>query len=153
MTSVTPTRRTVLIGAGVVGASAALAACGGDDDTSTSDSAGGGATSEPAAAQTSDTGSSAEFLTKTADVPVNGGVILDGPKIVVTQPAAGDFKAFTAVCTHMACLVTMVSDNVISCPCHGSRYSAEDGSVENGPAPRPLAAVSIKVEGDSIVQT
>ena len=83
---------------------------------------------------------------------MGGGVILDGPKIVVTQPAAGDFKAFTAVCTHQSCLVTSVSDNVISCPCHGSRYSAEDGSVENGPAPAPLAAVSIKVEGDSIVQ-
>jgi len=152
MTSVTPTRRTVLIGVGAVGASAALAACGGDDDTSTSDFAGGGATSEPAAAPTSEPASSAEVLTTIAEVPVGGGIVLDGPKIVVTQPAAGDFKAFTAVCTHQGCTVSTVSDNVISCPCHGSKYSAEDGSVENGPAPDPLAPVSIKVEGDSIVQ-
>jgi Rieske Fe-S protein len=151
MTSVTPTRRTVLIGAGAVGASAALAACGGDDDTSTSGST-GGVSSEPGEDTATSGAGTAEALTKTADVPVGGGVILDGPKIVVTQPAAGDFKAFTAVCTHQHCLVGSVQDNVITCPCHGSKYSAEDGSVENGPAPAPLAAVSIKVEGDSIVQ-
>jgi Rieske Fe-S protein len=48
-------------------------------------------------------------------------------------------------------LVTTVSDGIINCPCHGSRYSVADGSVQSGPAPRPLPEKSIKVEGSEIV--
>jgi Rieske Fe-S protein len=89
----------------------------------------------------------------TAKVPVGGGVILGGPRIVVTQPAKGTFKAFTAVCTHQACTVGMVKDNVISCPCHGSAYSATDGSVKNGPATRALRAIPITVDGGQVVES
>jgi nitrite reductase/ring-hydroxylating ferredoxin subunit len=85
-------------------------------------------------------------------VPVNGGVILDAKKIVVTQPTAGTFKAFTAVCTHEACLVGSVKDGVISCPCHGSAYSAADGSVQNGPATRPLKEFSVTVQDGEVVE-
>jgi Rieske Fe-S protein len=38
----------------------------------------------------------------------------------------------------------------IRCGCHGSRYSITDGSVINGPATRPLAAVTIAITGDEI---
>jgi Rieske Fe-S protein len=72
--------------------------------------------------------------------------------VVVTQPTAGSFKAFTAVCTHQGCTVGSVSGGAIHCPCHGSAFSIKDGSVVNGPATQPLAAVSIKVEGTSIVK-
>jgi len=44
-----------------------------------------------------------------------------------------------------------VSDGTISCPCHGSKFSITNGSVVGGPAPSPLAAVSIKVHGTSII--
>jgi Rieske Fe-S protein len=94
----------------------------------------------------------ATVLTTTADVPVGGGQILPGPKVVVTQPTAGSFKAFTAVCTHQGCTVGTVSGGTIQCPCHGSRFSIKDGSVVNGPATRPLAAIAIKVVGTSIDQ-
>jgi Rieske [2Fe-2S] domain len=40
----------------------------------------------------------------------------------------------------------------VYCPCHGSKFSIKDGSVVNGPATSPLAPVTIKVEGTSIVQ-
>jgi len=46
-----------------------------------------------------------------------------------------------------------VKKNVISCPCHGSAFSAEDGSVENGPASRPLREIPVTVEGDQVVAT
>jgi Rieske Fe-S protein len=85
-------------------------------------------------------------------VPVNGGVILDAKKIVVTQPTEGTFKAFTAVCTHQACLVGSVKDGVISCPCHGSAYSAADGSVQNGPATRPLKEFPVTVQDGEVVE-
>jgi Rieske Fe-S protein len=109
--------------------------------TSTGGAASGGAGSAGAA-----------VLTRTASVPVGGGQILAAKKVVVTQPTAGSFKAFTAVCTHKGCIVGSVFDGTINCPCHGSRYSIKNGSVVNGPATRPLAAIPIKVEGTSIVE-
>ena len=94
----------------------------------------------------------AAVLASTASVPVGGGKILTAQRIVITQPAAGSYKAFTAVCTHQGCIVSTVADGTIDCPCHGSKFSVKDGSVVNGPAPSPLAPVAIKVEGTSIVR-
>ena len=91
-------------------------------------------------------------LALTSDVPVGGGKILAGKKIVITQPRAGSFEAFAAVCTHQGCTVSSVSGGTINCPCHGSKFSITNGSVVAGPAPSALAPVSIKVQGTSIVQ-
>jgi Rieske Fe-S protein len=115
----------------------------------TSSAAGSG--SSAGAASSTGTGASAA-LASTADIPVGGGKILTAQKIVITQPQAGAFHAFTAICTHQGCIVDAVSGGTIDCPCHGSKYSAVNGSVVNGPATLPLAAVSIKVQGTSIVQ-
>ena len=97
-------------------------------------------------------GAAPEVLASTSDVPVGGGKILTDKKVVITQPHAGTFDAFTAVCTHQGCIVTTVSGGTINCPCHGSKYSIVNGSVVNGPASSPLAPVSIKVQGTSIIQ-
>ena len=127
-----------------------LAACGQNSDPTSSTSA--SSSSTPTSGQTKQpAGSGGADLVATSAVPVNGGVVIQDKKVVVTQPTKGDFKAFTAVCTHMGCIVGSVSDNTITCPCHGSQYSAEDGSVKGGPAPKPLAPVSIKVKGGEIV--
>lgn len=83
-------------------------------------------------------------------MPVGGGTIIDADKVVVTQPAEGDFKAFSSICTHQGCPVSSVSDGTINCTCHGSRFSIEDGSVVQGPATRALDGVDITVDGDSI---
>ena len=56
--------------------------------------------------------------------------------VVVTQPTAGEFKAFSATCTHQGCKVKSVADGVIVCPCHGSKFAIADGSVAAGPAKR-----------------
>ena len=152
-------RRMVLLGAGAVGVAGVLAACGGSDEPE----AGAGDTAAPEtstpstpaqtpAATPTQGGSGGTPLTSTADVPVGGGIVVSAEKVVITQPAAGEFKAFTSICTHQGCQVSQVVDNVISCPCHGSRYSAEDGSVEQGPAPAPLAEVAVTVEGDQILR-
>ena len=91
-------------------------------------------------------------LAKTTDIPVGGGTVVRDKKIVITQPKAGSFDAFTAVCTHQGCLVDSVSGGTINCPCHGSKFSIANGSVVNGPASAPLAPVNIKVQGSPIVQ-
>jgi Rieske Fe-S protein len=47
-------------------------------------------------------------LGPTSDVPEGSGTVFRDQKVVVTQPKPGDFKAFTAVCTHQGCLVDSV---------------------------------------------
>ena len=89
-------------------------------------------------------------LAATADVPVGGGVILTDAQLVITQPKAGTFKAFSAICTHQGCTVSSVENGTINCPCHGSEFAITDGSVVAGPAPKPLPAQAIKVSGGSI---
>jgi Rieske Fe-S protein len=69
---------------------------------------------------------------------------------VVTQPATGTFTAFSAICTHQGCQVSKVSDGLIDCPCHGSKFSITDGSAKVGPAGDPLPPVAITVEGKNI---
>lgn len=128
-------RRIVFQGLGAIGVAVALAGCGGGDD--------GGAAPEPPAAGTALAGAS--------EVPVGGGLILTDEKIVLTQPTEGEFKAFTAVCTHEGNTVTSVEDGTIECSFHGSSYSAATGEVEGGPAPSALAEVAIEVDGDQIV--
>lgn len=132
-----PSRRQVLVTGGVVVAAAMVApACGSStpspSETGTSAGAGGGTTIDA------------------SDVPVGGGEILAEQKVVITQPTAGTFKAFTAVCTHQGCVVASVADGLIECTCHNSRFSIADGSVQAGPAPRPLAEVPITVSGTTL---
>ena len=149
-------RRAVLASA-CAACTAALAGCarygtsnglaGAPAPAATTPSAGGAASSASSAGA-----STSAVLASTADIPVGGGKVLTAQKIVITQPQAGSFHAFTAICTHLGCIVNAVSAGTIDCPCHGSKYSAVNGSVVNGPATLPLAAVSIKVQGTSIVQ-
>ena len=84
-----------------------------------------------------------------ADIPVGGGKIFADLQAVVTQPASGEFKAFTSVCTHQGCTVAEVVQT-INCTCHGSKFSITDGSVVNGPATAPLAAKSVTANGDNL---
>jgi Rieske Fe-S protein len=108
---------------------------------------------ETTAPETTGTGAppvgGAPALASTADIPVGGGKILTDQEIVITQPAAGKFMAFSAVCTHQGCIVDQVSGGTINCPCHGSRFKL-DGSVSKGPATAPLSARAVKVSGDQI---
>lgn len=107
------------------------------------DGPGGGASSTDAPA-------AAAPLAPTSAVPVGGGTILADKQIVLAQPTAGTFKAFTAVCTHQGCTVSSIDNGVIVCPCHGSRFHLADGSVDSGPAQRPLAPIAIKVADGQI---
>lgn len=133
-----------------------LAACGSDETTATdSASSSGSPSSSPSASESGSDGTatpSADALAATSDVPVGGCLVVSSAKIVVTQPTEGDFKAFSAVCTHQGCLVESSSEGDIPCPCHASKFSLEDGSPISGPASSPLEAVDITVDGDSIVQ-
>ncbi|ALO92490.1 Iron sulfur protein [Streptomyces hygroscopicus subsp. limoneus] len=139
-----PARRTVMAAAGAAGLAAALTACGsGDDSSGTVDtgSATGGSAQD---------GAGGTALARTADIPEGGGKIFKDQGVVVTQPSAGTYKAFSSKCTHQGCAVGSVANGVIVCPCHNSEFSVTDGSVKKGPATRPLPAAKITVSGDEI---
>jgi Rieske Fe-S protein len=134
---------------GAAGLAAALTACGSDDgSTSVSSDGSGGAGAAGGSAGTEVEGT---VLARTTDIPEGGGKIFKDQGVVVTQPAAGTFKAFSAKCTHAGCAVADIVDGAIICPCHNSAFSVSDGSVRKGPAPRPLPAERITVEGDAIL--
>jgi Rieske Fe-S protein len=142
-------RQKVMLGAGLGLVGAVVAACStyGRKPEAASESS----TTSAAAPATTSPGPAApaaNAIAKTADVPVGSGAIID--KVVVTQPTAGVFKGFSAICTHAGCTVNKVADGTIDCPCHGSKFNL-DGSVAKGPAQKPLPPENITVQGDSIV--
>jgi Rieske Fe-S protein len=139
-------RQKVLLGTGLGLVTAVVAACSTSGNKPEATSESGATTAAPASGAPG--APAANAIAKTADVPVGSGVIVD--KVVVTQPTAGVFKGFSAICTHAGCTVNKVTDGTIDCPCHGSKYNL-DGSVANGPATKPLAVENVTVQGDSIV--
>ncbi|KGN42751.1 Rieske (2Fe-2S) protein [Knoellia aerolata] len=92
-------------------------------------------------------------LAKKADIPVGGGTIIDAAKVVITQPTEGEFKAFSAVCTHQGCTVSSVEGGAINCACHGSQFDLATGAVKRGPATRGLPTKSVTVGADGISVT
>jgi Rieske Fe-S protein len=127
-------------------------------------SAGSGAATTPATSATTpaatpqtapaDTGSDASpsfAVGKVSAVPVGGGVIYPSHGVVVTQPTAGAFKCFSSSCTHQGCTVNKVADGLIQCPCHGAKFSIDDGSVKAGPAPRPLTVEEFTIKDGVVV--
>jgi Rieske Fe-S protein len=146
------TRRAALAGVGLAGLAASVAACGTGSKSAATAGTPAGATPAQAgatgSAQAASGGGSA--LATTSEIPLGGGKVFAAEQVVVTQPTAGQFKAFSAICTHAQCVVDQVANGTIGCPCHGSEFSVKDGHVVSGPAPSPLPPKSIKVAADSI---
>ncbi|MFG2719208.1 Rieske (2Fe-2S) protein [Streptomyces sp. NPDC048416] len=141
-------RRTVLVAAA---GAAALAGCSNSGDSEGSSAPTPSAPGTPGTpGRASSPAGAGQVLAKTSDIPVGGGKIFAEQKVVVTQPQAGTFKGFSAICTHQGCTVSSVSGGTINCPCHGSKYHIADASVAQGPATRPLPARQITVEADAV---
>lgn len=162
-------RRVVLAGAGAAGLAAVLSGCTVYGDSPAPSDPGGPPAAPPAAADSPGAaasgaagspdpggrdavggGTGGRDLAGTGDIPVGGGKVFPDEGVVVTQPQAGTFKAFSATCTHQGCQVESVSNGTINCPCHGSRFRVADGSVAGGPAKRALPGRKLSVDGDRI---
>lgn len=134
-----PTRRTVLLGAAAGAVTLTAAACSSDETSSA-----------PAGTTvTSADGTVATVLTTTDKVPVGGGTVVGD--VVVTQPTAGTYEAFSTRCPHAGCAVKPAGSS-LDCPCHGSRFSLT-GDVEQGPATSNLTPVAIEVRGAEVIRT
>ncbi len=135
-----------------------LAACG--SDQSESDGAGSSDAGSSDGDSSSDGGSDADssgggttsagVIGSTSEVPVGSGKIFKAEKVVVTQPTAGQFMGFSAVCTHRSCVVREIRDEIIECKCHLSAFSIADGSVVKGPATKPLEELKVTVTGEDL---
>ncbi|WP_265523353.1 Rieske (2Fe-2S) protein [Oerskovia flava] len=149
-----PSRRAVLAGGGAGAVVWLLAACGSEGSTDQQEPAPGadGTTdgSEPTGSGLVDAG---QTLAATADVPVGGAlaVTVGGVELLVTQPVADEFAAFSAICTHEGCSVAPDADDGLRCPCHASRFDLATGEVLGGPAPTPLPQVDVVVEDGNVV--
>ncbi len=87
------------------------------------------------------------------DFPVGQGKVIpvnDKPVIVVNT-AQGGLKAFSAICTHLGCIVEWDEPRqFILCPCHDGRFNAVNGAIISGPQPSPLPELALTVEGDAV---
>ena len=172
-----PTRRGVLLGVGLAGLGGVLAGCSTSAVPYDANEAGvppngqppvgmpssGAMTSQAAPGSRATPSRSAPARKKakpkltgtvlgaTSDIPVGGGAIYTAAKVVVTQPASGQYKAFSAVCTHVGCIVNKVTNGTIDCPCHGSEFKITNGAVVTGPAPSPLPAKQIKIVDGQVI--
>jgi cytochrome b6-f complex iron-sulfur subunit len=74
-----------------------------------------------------------------------------GHPAVLLQPAPGEFAAFSAICTHLGCVVQWLPEKgEFLCPCHAGRFAA-DGRVLGGPPPKPLEPISVALAGDTLL--
>jgi cytochrome b6-f complex iron-sulfur subunit len=141
-------RRTFLGCAGAVGAAFALAGCTtapGAQPTAPATTAGG-------PVPTPTTAGPPGALTELDAVPVGGGVIADGPVLVV-RPSADEVKAYDAICPHMRLTVgTPDGSGTITCPGHGAKFRAADGSLISGPPPSGLRKVQVTVNDGFVVR-
>lgn len=149
--------RRALLGTAVAGAGAfALAACAAEPTARPSASAGTESSSASAAPSESASGeasSGGQDLGAVSEVPVGGGktFTLGEESILVTQPRSGEFRAFSAVCTHQGCIIMDVIANEAQCNCHGAKFDGESGAVLGGPAQRALKSYTVAVENDRIL--
>lgn len=139
-------RRQVIVSGAAGAAALVVAGCGGS-------SGGGGAGSSAGSTAGSASAPSGKPIVALDKVPVGGAVSAmdpNGKPIIVAQPQTGAAVAFSAICTHMGCTVAPSGDK-LNCPCHGSVYQAATGEVVQGPAPRALDKVSVKVVNGEVV--
>lgn len=149
------TRRS-MVALGSAGAGALiLAGCApeqtGVDDTPTGGAGTDGGT-DPGNGDSGGTEGGGSAIAAVADIPVGGSIsaTIGSDPVLLAQPAEGTVVGFSAICTHQGCVVAPDGAE-FACPCHGSRFAIADGAVLNGPALRPLDAVAVSVDGESVV--
>ena len=92
-------------------------------------------------------GNSADFGPGTGKV-----VSVNDKPVIVVNSKAGGLKAFTAICTHLGCVVEWnTRKSSITCPCHDGNFNPVTGAVVSGPPPKPLAQYEVTVKEGKVL--
>ncbi|HTY37832.1 MAG TPA: Rieske (2Fe-2S) protein [Bacteroidota bacterium] len=89
---------------------------------------------------------------KVSAIEKDSGVIVrfGNKPVILVRNAAGEFRAFSATCTHLDCTVQYRKDmGLIWCACHNGRYDLNGRNVA-GPPPRPLDEYRVVIQGDEV---
>lgn len=143
----TVSRRALIAAAGTGTAALALTACASEPEVAST-------TPPSASVDQAPSETTGEFLLGPAsEIMVGSGqkYMLDEMlTVLVTQPKAGDFRAFSATCTHAGCIVNGVQEGQIACGCHGARFDVESGAVLAGPARTALGKIKVELRGEEL---
>jgi len=100
-----------------------------------------------------DLGGDSVVAAKVGELKVNSGKIFrfgSRPGLLI-RTADGEYRAMSAVCTHLQCTVQYRSDlHEVWCACHNGMYDLNGRNI-SGPPPRPLQAYDVHINGDDIV--
>jgi arsenite oxidase small subunit len=95
-------------------------------------------------------------IARVGEIPVQGSKIFQYPTDVapclLVRTSETAYVAYSRICTHNSCPVFYHADeNAFVCPCHNGVFSVADGSVLQGPPPRPLPRILLKIRGQDIL--
>jgi len=91
-------------------------------------------------------GAVADFAVGTGKV-----VSVNDKPVIVVNTTAGGIKAFSAICTHLGCVVNWNGKkNVIQSPCHEGLFNPVTGAVVGGPPPRPLPPYELTIKDGKV---
>jgi nitrite reductase/ring-hydroxylating ferredoxin subunit len=99
---------------------------------------------------------SPRVIAQTGEIPVNGFKIFQYPTdvdpCILVRTGENSYVAYSRICTHNSCPVFYRPDeNGLECRCHNGLFSITDGSVLQGPPPRPLPRILLDFQGNDIV--
>lgn len=95
-------------------------------------------------------------IAQTNEIRVRGSKIFQYPTdvepCILVRTTETDYVAYSRLCTHNSCPVFWhPEDNALACPCHGGLFSITNGAVLQGPPPRPLPRVLLRIRGNDIL--
>jgi cytochrome b6-f complex iron-sulfur subunit len=79
-------------------------------------------------------------------------VSVNDKPVIVVNTKVGGMKAFTAICTHLGCIVSWNDrKGSIACPCHDGYFNAVTGAVVSGPPPKPLTQYEVAIKDGKVL--
>src|SRR5262245_10858823 len=97
-------------------------------------------------------------IASVGEIPVGGVKLFSYPtpqdNCIMVRTGEDEYVAYSQKCTHLSCAVYYSAKNDrLECPCHQGFFSIKDGSVLQGPPPRPLPQIVLRRDGAKLMAT
>lgn len=98
----------------------------------------------------------AKRIARAGEIPVKGVKLFEYPgpldQCILVRTGEDEYVAYSQKCTHLSCAVYYAAaENRLECPCHEGYFSIRDGSVLQGPPPRPLPRIILERKGEDLI--